>query len=167
MQHVILVQFLLSDHHTNIGLYNRPKRAGFLIGFSAGAVAVDIIFKAFLISQAECPSHYYTPAIIFIIKHATFEIQRCRPLALLYKIVAYTSFERTDHSQIRKTPLRKSAAALVCCHFQRNVCDSRTKTTTKLSRSKPRKPRAVTGGRRPSVERGVPGATWRPKSAKT
>ena len=72
MQHVILVQFLLGYHYSNIGLYNRPKRAGFLILFSAGAVAVDIIFKAFLLSQTECPSHYYTPAIIFIIKHATF-----------------------------------------------------------------------------------------------
>ena len=45
MQHVILVQFLLGYHYSNIGLYNRPKRAGFLILFSAGAVAVDIIFQ--------------------------------------------------------------------------------------------------------------------------
>ena len=126
MQHASLVSFWLNDLHSKIRLYNSPETAWIFFSFN----------KAFLITQTECPSHYYTPAIIFIIKHATFRVQRCRTPALPYTFVASTSFERTDHSEIRKTTLRKTAAALVCCHFQRNVCHGRTRTTTKFSRSR-------------------------------
>ena len=110
-----------------IRLYNSPETAWIFFSFNA---------KAFLTSQTECPSHYYTPAIIFIIKHATFRIQRCRTPALPFTFVASTSFERTDHSEIRKTTLRKTAATLFCCHFQRNVCHGRTRTTTQFSTSR-------------------------------
>ena len=61
-QHVILVKFQVIYHHGNIRLSNRPKTALFLFSFT---IVVNIIFKAFLISQIKCPSqkHYYTGAI--------------------------------------------------------------------------------------------------------
>ena len=63
MQHASLVSFWLSDLHSKIRLYNSPETAWIFFSFN----------KAFLITQTECPSHYYTPAIIFIITHATFK----------------------------------------------------------------------------------------------